>query len=232
METKYLYLLLNLATWIPPFILSFDKKVAYFKRWKYLLPSLLIVGAFFIVWDVFFTRYGIWGFNSMYLTGVELINLPMEEWLFFFTIPYASIFIYDCIKAYFPDLRFYKEGVWIALILALILMLIGIFNFMKWYTALTFLLLSYLLFYLGYKKVDYLGRFFISYLIVLVPFFLVNGILTGSGIQDQVVWYNDMENLGFRLVTIPIEDLFYGMLLVLGNVSLYEYFQSGRPFGS
>jgi lycopene cyclase domain-containing protein len=219
---------LNLIALLPPFLLSFDKKVAYYKRWKYLFPSLLIVGIIFIIWDVFFTRWGIWGFNSRYLTGIDLINLPVEEWLFFLTIPYASVFIYDCIKAYFPVWELKTTGVWIALILAVILMMTGIFNITKWYTGVTFLLLSYLLFYLGYKKADYLGRFFLSYLIVLIPFFLINGVLTGSGIQDQVVWYNDQENLGIRVLTIPLEDIFYGMLLILGNVSLYEYFQSGK----
>lgn len=230
METKFLYLFLNLIGWFPPFILSFDKKVAYFKRWKYLIPSMLIVGSVFIFWDVLFTLWGFWGFNSKYLTGIQLFHLPLEEWLFFFTIPYASVFIYDCIKAYFPDWKFTQAGIWIALILALFLMIAGIYNITKWYTSVTFISLSYLLFYLGYLKVEYLGRFFIAYLMVLIPFFVINGILTGSWIAEQVVWYNNKENLGIRILTIPTEDLFYGMLLVLGNISLYEYFQSKRPY--
>lgn len=226
METRQLYLILNLLTFSLPFALSFDKKVAYYRRWKYLFPSVVLIGAFFIIWDIFFTKWGVWGFNGKYLTGIKLINLPVEEWLFFITVPYASVFIYDCIKAYFPDWKFSQVGIWMALILALILMLTGIFNITKWYTAVTFLLISYLLFYLGYKKVDYLGRFFISYVIVLLPFLIVNGILTGSGIEEQVVWYNDAENLGIRIVTIPIEDTFYGMLLILSNVSVYEHLHS------
>ena len=44
-------------------------------------------------------------------------------------------------------------------------------------------------------------------LISLGPFLLVNGVLTG--LLDSVsppVWYNDSENLGLRLMTIPVEE--------------------------
>ncbi len=57
-------------------------------------------------------------------------------------------------------------------------------------------------------------RFLAAYAICLIPFLLVNGLLTAL----PVVLYNDSENIGLRIYTIPAEDVFYGMLLVLGNV--------------
>jgi lycopene cyclase domain-containing protein len=223
LDTKYLYLLLNTLTIVPTLVLSFDKKVAYYKRWKYLFPAMAVMASLFIVWDVWFTSIEVWGFNPRYLSGIDIINLPLEEWLFFITIPYASVFIYDCMKAYFPSLNPYGSGIKIAYILSLVLLVIGLVHFDKWYTSITFISLSALLLILARREVPYLGRFFISYLIVLVPFFVVNGILTGSWIQDQVVWYDNTNNLTIRLGTIPLEDIFYGMLLILGNVMIYEW---------
>jgi lycopene cyclase domain-containing protein len=71
-----------------------------------------------------------------------------------------------------------------------------------------------------------LQTFFLTFLVMLIPFFIVNGILTGSFIENEVVWYNNSENLGIRLFTIPIEDTIYALSLILTNLALTEYFQS------
>jgi lycopene cyclase domain-containing protein len=57
------------------------------------------------------------------------------------------------------------------------------------------------------------GIFYISYVIILMPFTLVNGVLTGYFTDNPIVWYNNAENLGIRFLTIPIEDFLYYFLM-------------------
>ena len=84
MDTHYTYLILNLACIFFPFILSFDKKIAYYKLWKPLFIGIFISAAFFIIWDILFTKLGVWSFNPTYIIGIYIFNLPIEEILFFY----------------------------------------------------------------------------------------------------------------------------------------------------
>ncbi|MFM7727525.1 MAG: lycopene cyclase domain-containing protein, partial [Flavobacteriales bacterium] len=78
-----------------------------------------------------------------------------------------------------------------------------------------------------WKNPAWLGRFYRSYLVCLIPFLLVNGLLTSL----PVVTYNDLENLGIRIHTIPVEDTQYTLLLLLMNVTLFEHFRSKFRLG-
>ncbi|TAE52960.1 MAG: lycopene cyclase domain-containing protein, partial [Bacteroidetes bacterium] len=62
------------------------------------------------------------------------------------------------------------------------------------------------------------GRFFLAWMVCLIPFFIVNGVLTSL----PVVWYNNAQNLGIRLGTIPIEDSMYLMLMLSLIMLVYE----------
>ena len=221
----YTYLLLNIGTILFPLLLSFDKRVSFFRSWKALLPSIVIVGAIFLVWDEWFTEMGVWGFTPDYLTGIYGGHLPLEEWLFFLTVPYACVFVYACLNFYVKKDILGRVARPIFMVLAVILLLLGILFFEKIYTSLTFLALSiWLALNLFVWKPDWLGRFLLAYLVSLIPFLMVNGVLTAL----PVVWYNNAENLSLRLGSIPVEDTMYMMLLLLMNVNIYEWLLSRR----
>ncbi len=215
----YIYLYLNIFTILFPLLLSFDKKVAFYRNWSALLPAIVVNGVLFIVWDILFTEQGVWGFNEEYLTGVYLFNLPLEEVLFFITVPYACVFIYDVLNAYITRDLLQPYAKVIALFLMLVLPLIAVFNMQHWYTSITFVGLALMhLLHLKLFGTRYLGRFYLAYLVHLVPFLLVNGVLT----YLPIVWYNDNYNLGLRLISIPVEDTMYSMLMLLLTISVYE----------
>ncbi len=219
----YTYLLLNIFTLSIPLLRSFERRVAFYKDWKFLFPAIAITGAFFIVWDVVFTQWGVWGFTPRYLLGVDLLNLPLEEWLFFITIPYACVFTYVALGYFIKKDYLASSAKAITLILAGVLLVLALLHTDKLYTVTTFsLMAALLLLHALVLKSTYMGRFYLAYAVILIPFFVVNGILTGSFIEEQVVWYNDAENLGLRMGTIPVEDAMYGMLLILMNITLFE----------
>ena len=91
-------------------------------------------------------------------------------------------------------------------------------NLGKLYTNCCFLITIVILLWVLINKIELLQTFFISYLFILIPFFIINGILTGTYIIDEVVWYNNDHNMGIRLGTIPFEDIFYGFTLLLGII--------------
>lgn len=221
---KYLYLLIDLLTILVPFAASFYSKAPFYKTWKYLLPAIVIPAIFFIIWDEIFTRMQVWGFNERYLTGIYLGHLPIEEILFFICIPYACVFTYFALNHLVEKDYLFPHQELISSLTILLLLVLGMYNFEKIYTGVTFVVLGLILAFQMLKiKPRYMGRFYFAYGFILIPFFIVNGILTGSFLESPVVWYNDAENLGIRIGTIPLEDVFYGMLLILVNIGIYEW---------
>ncbi len=230
MNPHYTYFIILAASLAGPLALSFDKKVAYYKKWKYLFPAILFPALFFLVWDELKTRNGVWSFSSEHTVGLKLSTLPIEEVLFFFIVPYCCVFVYECIRKYFPKIRSKTWGKNVLAIMCVAFFTAAILNYGKEYTFYTclfnavfiLLLLSFKKWFKGFDA----SSFLISYLVIVIPFLIVNGFLTAI----PVVQYNDAENLGIRIFSflpwpvhnIPVEDIFYGMLLVLMNVAVFE----------
>ncbi len=223
MPDEYLYLFLNGVSIVFPLFWSFDPRIRFASKWRAFVPAILIPAVLFIAWDVLYTHLGVWGFNERYLTGSKLFDLPVEELLFFICIPYACLFIYEVVRVWWRKDPFYEQRFNIAYFLAAALVLTGILNLDKRYTGVTFILTGTFLFFLAYLlRPKWLGSLFLAYLIILIPFFIINGVLTGAGIEEEIVRYADNENLGIRMYSIPVEDTFYGLLLIMMNVTVFE----------
>lgn len=226
MNSHYTYLLIDFFTIIFPLAFSFHAKYQFSKKWKYLLPTIGIPALIFIAWDMAFTNMGVWGFNPKYTLGLYVYNLPIEEILFFICVPYACLFLYEVVNYFEKKDLVGPYAPYISIMLSMFLFSLGLLNNSRWYTGVTFIACAILIALLQWKlKSPFLGRFYFSYVFILIPFFIVNGILTGSFLSEPVVWYNEKEMLGVRMGTIPFEDTFYGMMLLLMNISIFEYQQ-------
>lgn len=221
---KYTYLLLNIGSILVPLAFSFERRLAFFKQWRALFPAMAITAGFFIIWDHYLTVWGVWGFNPTYLVGIWIWDLPIEEWMFFLFIPYSCMFIYGSLNVLIktdPPKRLVRNltAVWIV-----VLVVVAALNYGRLYTGIKLSLTAALLVFAYVRNYAWLGRFYRAYLVSLIPFLLVNGVLTSL----PVVTYNDAENLGIRIHTIPIEDTQYTLLLLLMNTVLFEHFRKNQ----
>jgi len=227
-----------IGTMAGPLIMSYENKIRFRDKWKKFFWSVIMPALLFIVWDIVFTAKGIWSFNPEYHLGLKILLLPIEEWLFFLAVPFACIFIIETIGFFLKDIKINSWPISVAL--CVILLSIAILNYERLYTVTTFSLLTISIAYYEFiKKSTWLAKFYVGWLVCLIPFFIVNGILT----YLPVVMYNNVENLNFRLFSIPLEDLFYGMLLILlvsgyyfddntGEISNELYVSNGMPESS
>jgi lycopene cyclase domain-containing protein len=221
-----LYLFIEVVTVIVPLIFSFDKNMQFRKNWKSVLCAFAISGTLYIGMDIYFTSIGVWGFNPAYHGSIVILGLPLEEWLFFVTIPYASVFIHYTFAYYFPKVMLGdKLTRFLSLLIMAVLVIVMACNFHKIYTLINYLVLLLVLIFSFFDKAKTINRFYLTFLIILVPFFLINSILTGSFIENEVYWYHPDAILGVKVFTMPVEDIGYAFSLLLLNLLLIAKFQ-------
>jgi len=88
-------LLLSIAV---PLLLSFYPPLKFYRRPQALFGSIGLIVVIFGVWDVFATWRGHWWFNPRGVWTPRIINLPVEEVLFFVVIPFCCLFTWEAIK--------------------------------------------------------------------------------------------------------------------------------------
>lgn len=205
------YLVINFLIIVFPLALSFDKKVAYYKNIKSVIVSTVLVGVIYIIWDSVAVLRGDWSFNRSFITGNNLFNLPIEEILFFITVPYSCIFIYEVIRGYIQEkeLNLNKR---IIILFIIVLTTLAVFFNSQYYTFTVFLFSAgFLTLALSfYGSILKSRAYWITILVSYMPFFVVNYFLTSL----PVVEYNEKAIWGITIITIPLEDFFYSYSLI------------------
>jgi len=229
MEFKnFTYLILLVGSICIPLLLSFDKKVQYYKSLKYILPAILTTAILFWVWDIWFVEALIWSFNMEYTIGLTFWGMPIEEWLFFIIVPYCCMFIYEVLKFYLVKYEYANIFKSFSLVLIVGFALISYFFRHQDYTFLTFLFSALCLSYIIYRNKfnPHITKFYFAYFVSLIPFMVVNGILTSL----PVVKYNPAHIMNIRILKIPIEDFSYLFLMLLMVTTIYETLKSSKYY--
>lgn len=97
---KLEYFILLAACLVGPLILSFSRKINFYKNISRLIYAIVIPLIVFVTWDIIVTYRGHWSFNEKYVAGLNFINLPIEEILFFIIIPFCALFTWEVVKYY------------------------------------------------------------------------------------------------------------------------------------
>lgn len=218
-----LYFWLDILSISVPLLVSFHPRIRLHHYWKSLFSAIALSMIPFIIWDIYFTIHKYWGFNPDYLSQTYILHLPVEEWLFFICVPYACVFTHEALMVLTKNAHLTTKTTKIITILLLIVFgLVLAFHFDLAYTAVN-MIFGIIILLLAYRyNPGLLSSFYLTFLVMLIPFFIVNGILTGTGIENEVVWYNNDENLGIRMLTIPIEDSVFAFSLILLNLLLFK----------
>ncbi len=216
---SYTYSAILFFTVIICFIASFDHRIKFNRYFIPFLKAAILVAIPFIAWDVWFTSKGVWWFNTDYTLGLIIAGLPLEEWLFFICIPFSCVFTYFCFDLFFKWNKISSLNNIIVFISIVGCSLVALLHHDKIYTLVTCIATVLSLIYLHFvARVAWIGKASVVYTILMLGFFPVNGILTGTGLESPIVNYNPGDFLGIRMLTIPVEDAVYGytqFLLVL-----------------
>jgi lycopene cyclase domain-containing protein len=220
------YMILDIIMLAGPLILSFDKKVAFWRSWPIVIPATFMVIIVFGIWDVFKSLSGVWWFSEVYTGTIRWGGMPPGEWFFFFCVPYACIFILSCVRAYFKD-HFWKPRRWPWLIVAGVFLIASILTWGRIYTTTVLFSVAFFIALAAIVVPKTLNSrsFWVGMGITYIPFLIFNSILTGL----PVVLYDDTQNLAIRVGTIPIEDFFYSFSMLLLGMATYDFLARHIP---
>jgi lycopene cyclase domain-containing protein len=225
---NYWYLLALFGLFGLTMFLFLKKTIVFVMEFKYMLPAIIFSGAIFILFNSRLLETGLIEFNPGFILGKRLYYLPIEEWVYLFIICILSFSVYLHVSAKYEKLG--KTNLFIVISAVL---LAG-FVFVAWTTRdilipffISFLLAIYLAYTLFRKRFNqHLGKFYISYLFTLAPFLIIRVFVNSL----PVIIYNNEYIFGIRLFNMPVEELGYLFLLMLINITIFEYLRNNQLY--
>jgi lycopene cyclase domain-containing protein len=235
MSTYGVVLLICVALTAP---LDIVFKLRVYARPLLYLQAVWLPAFVFLVWDVIATHYDHWAFSTQHVSDVKVAGLPFEEYLFFFIVPLCAVLTYGAVRKLHPASHENRAPVKAWLIFSFVYLALGVVvqyfwsstrdgefpdRFFPWYSAATLVSVIAMIVWLrrSEDRQHIVSRYDMFWTLVICLSFMVgvNGFLTK--LNDPVVSYAG--NLGPRIFfDIPIEDFFYGSVLLIWTLIRYE----------
>ena len=223
---KFEYLLFNFVVIAGPIVSQFSRRIKHVSRWRLKLLVNGIVMIPYVIWDVLVAGSH-WWFNEAYTLGFRLLGLPIEEWLFFITVPFGCLLVWETLPHADSWLIRLKPLRYVRMILYPTLPIgVWVFSTGKQYTGLVLFCFGLVALVDVLLGVDLLlcPKTYLYLAIVSVLILVFNGYLTAR----PVVLYGETYQIGYRIFTIPLEDIGYGFTLMLFNAMIYERLRTDR----
>ncbi|NIO37554.1 lycopene cyclase domain-containing protein [Candidatus Bathyarchaeota archaeon] len=213
------YLYLNLVIIAFPLVFSFNRRIRFYSKTRPFLIALALVGVFFVGWDVLATHRGHWSFNPSYVGQTKLLGLPLEEMLFFVTVPFSCLFVFESIIHFLGDTRLFSPNKWAFGGIGLLLIATSFGFFDKEYTFLAILSAGLTMLFVSLVNIRiFSSRAYWIYIVVTLFLFLIfNFILTSL----PVVEYSSSAISNIRVITIPIEDFLFNFSMLTAYLTVY-----------
>jgi lycopene cyclase domain-containing protein len=223
LNPKYLYVSIDALCLLVPAGLSLHRKINFSKVIGDAFLAIAIAALIFILWDAVLIYAGIRNINSAYTLGIDLLGVSLEDVLFFFCVPCAGLAAYFALNQLIEEDYLFPHQELITSVLIIVLLIFGLYNVDKAYTGPAFLITGLLLTASLLKlRMRFMGRFYFAFGIAFIPIVAIVGALTGTFLPEAIVSYDTHQLLGFRLGSIPLEDLVEVLLLLLLTTTIYE----------
>lgn len=218
---KFLYLLFNLFALLPLGIYMWQRHREFFTR--RLIWAVLANAFVFIIWDIWATAQGHWMFNHRYILGVTVFGLPIEELLFFITVPISCLGVWHIMARAIQNFSAYwaKYLSFSLKIFGFCSIAFGFFFASGQYTKVVLCISGAIMYWISVSS-NIIGKKAYSFwlLTVYCLFLVSNWFLTAI----PIVTYGTTHIFGLFVITIPIEDFFFNFAMLHGVLLLYETF--------
>lgn len=205
------YLILDVAIFALPLAFSFGRRVAFWRRWPSVIASTLVVEITMVLWRALSLHRGDFVFSPGSTLSTPVFGLPLDDVLFFVASAYATIFLYEVVRAFVPE-----KGVtmtpWKAVALGTAFLVAGLVLYRFPY-MLTVLVLCGAYFLIAAAIAPHLlasSWYWIAFGIAYVVMLIAQGIIGGL----SAITFDAADVLGIHVAFVPLETFFFCIIPV------------------